>query len=180
MLRRTLMLASLATMCALPLQRAVAQVPMTSIGVAAGGTIPSGDFKDATNTGYHALLTLHVHPPLSPVGLRLDGMFNDLDVKSSTGSDGKAKVWAATANAVVSTGLLGPYFIGGVGYYHTTFSDRVLSLGDASENKFGFNGGVGVRLPLTGFSAFAEARYHYVADSQAKVRLIPISVGIEF
>jgi len=177
MLRRTLMLASLATVCALPFQSASAQVPMTSIGIAAGGTIPSGDFKDATNTGYHALLTLHVHPPVSPVGLRIDGMFNDLEMK---GIDGKAKVWAGTVNAVVSTSGLGPYFIGGFGYYHTTFPNTVLSFGDRAENKFGFNGGVGVRLPLTGFSAFAEARYHYVTDSNAKVRMIPITFGVEF
>ena len=178
MMRRTLMLASFASLCALPLKATTAQVPMTSFGIAAGGTIPSGDFKDATNTGYHALLTLHVHPPLSPLGLRVDGMFNDLDL--SGGVDGKAKVWAATANAVLGASGLGPYVIGGIGYYHTTVSGTVLSFGDPSENKFGFNGGVGVRLPLAGFSAFAEARYHYVMDSQAKVRLIPISVGFEF
>ena len=177
MLRRTLMLASFAALCALPYQAASAQVPMTSIGLAAGGTVPSGDFKDFTNTGYHALLTLHVHPPLSPLGLRVDGMYNDLALSDA---DGKAKVWAFTANAVVGSGGIGPYVIGGFGYYHTSLANTVLSLGDPSENKFGLNGGVGVRLPLTGFSAFAEARYHYVMDSQAKVRLIPISVGFEF
>jgi len=176
-MRRSLMLASLAALCILPFQASSAQIPMTSIGVAAGGTIPSGDFKDATNTGYHGMLTLHVQPPLSPVGLRIDGMFNDLAMKDI---DGKAKVWALTANAMVGAGGIGPYVIGGIGYYHTSISGQVLSFGNPSDNKFGFNGGVGVRLPLTGISAFAEARYHYITDSDAKVRLIPISVGIEF
>ena len=178
MMRRTLMLASFAALAVLPMKAATPQAPMTSIGVAAGGTIPTGDFGDGTKTGFNALLTMHVHPPLSPLGLRVDGMFNQLDL--SGGAEGHARVWAFTANAVVGAGGIGPYFIGGIGYYNTKVGNTVLSLGDASENKFGFNGGVGVRLPLTGFSAFAEARYHYVTDSNAKVRLIPISVGVEF
>ena len=177
-MRRTLMLASLAVLAVLPAKAATAQVPMTSIGVAAGGTIPSGDFKDGTKTGFNALLTLHVHPPLSPLGLRVDGMFNQLDL--SGGVDGNARVWAFTANAVMGSGGLGPYVIGGIGYYNTKITNTVLSFGDPSESKFGLNGGVGVRLPLTGFSAFAEARYHYVMSSEAKVRLIPISFGLEF
>lgn len=181
MMRRTLTLAAVLAALTLPMHRAAAQ-SITSFGVAAGATFPSGDFSDYTKTGYHALVTLDVHAPLMPVGLRIDGMFNELDLESSlVSSKGKARVWAGTANVVLNTGGLGPYLIGGLGLYHTTFSADGFTGSD--QTKFGLNGGVGIRIPLTGFSAFAEARYHRLLgtnDSDGSVALVPLTFGIVF
>ena len=181
MSRRHLVVASLAILFAAPVRQINAQ-SLTSIGVAAGATFPVSDFKDIAKTGYNAYLTLDVHAPLSPVSLRIDGMFNELDAADNSGFS-KSHVWAGTANVVFHpTDLLvaHPYVIAGLGYYHTTTSGAPLGLSDFSENKFGINGGVGVAIPLTGFRAFVEARYHHVLDSDAHVRMIPISFGVVF
>lgn len=147
-----------------------------ALGIAAGATVPTGGLGDRTNTGYHAMVTLSAHAPLTPFTLRAEGMFNSLDYKNSGGANATASahVWAATANAIYTySPVLGPYLIGGVGYYHTTESGAT-----GSANDFGVNGGVGFRLALTGFSAYAEARYHYVSGSD--VRMVPLTVGITF
>ena len=49
----------------------------TSIGFAAGASIPVGDLGDATSTGFHILGTLSFSGTASsPVGFRVDGMYN--------------------------------------------------------------------------------------------------------
>lgn len=175
MTRRTLALAILAAAIAIPAQSASAQLPI-SFGIAAGATFPSGDLGDAAKTGYHVLATIDAHAPLMPVGFRADGMFNELDLELGSG---KSRVWSGTANVVLNAGGLGPYLIGGLGVYHTTLSGGGLLTSD-SETKFGLNGGVGIRIPLTGFSAFAEARYHRLLDTDGSVALVPLTFGVTF
>lgn len=174
MTRRTLALAALAAAIALPVHIASAQLP-AHFGIGAGATLPSGDYADATKTGYHVLATLDIRAPLMPLGLRIDGMFNELDIENSSE---KSRVWVGTANAVYNMGVggVGPYVIGGLGLYHNAVSGG----GVDSETKFGLNGGIGVRIPLTGFSAFAEARYHRLLDTDGSVALVPLSFGITF
>jgi hypothetical protein len=181
MSRRSLALFALLSSFILPAATASAQ-SIASLGIAAGATLPMGDFKERTEVGYHAMLTLDVHPPLSPLGLRIDGMFNELDLKNEFSStSGKSRVWVGTANVVVNaTGGLGPYFIGGLGLYHSSLTGGVALATSRSENKFGLNGGVGVRIPLTGFHAFVEARYHKVLDSTDDVALFPLTFGLVF
>lgn len=173
-LRITAALALALSAAAFPAARAQS---MTSIGIAAGATVPTGDYGDATQTGYHGMVTLDVHPPLAPAGLRIDGMFNELAYKSSV-SSGKSRVWAATANLVVNpSGFVGPYLIGGLGVYHQTYPSSLLG-GSESTTKAGLNGGIGFRFGLTGFYAFAEARYHKVLDQPTS--FVPISFGLVF
>ena len=159
----------------------------TSLGVAAGASVPMGNFGDRTSTGYHLMLTLGVKAPLVPISLRAEGMFNEFDYNSDRGSSGgasfravekSARVWGATANAALSSsGLLGPYVIGGIGVYRVTEAVPIFG-GTQSANDFGANFGGGVRFELSGFSAYAEARYHWVGDTD--VRLLPITFGLSF
>lgn len=174
---------SLRTTAALALALCVSYVPavraqgMTSIGIAAGASIPTGDYGNQTQTGYHGMVTLDVHPPLAPAGLRIDGMFNELDYKSGV-SSGKSRIWTANANLVINpSGFVGPYLIGGLGIYHQEYPATLLS-GSYSANHAGLNGGVGFRFGLTGFYAFAEARYHKVLDQPTT--FVPISFGLVF
>src|SRR3954464_3256763 len=74
MSRKMLAVAAFALMA--PIAMAQAQF---KFGVAAGATLPSGDLSDLNETGYHLMATAGVHPPLSPVGFRVDGMFNQLN-----------------------------------------------------------------------------------------------------
>ena len=59
------------------------------------------------------------------------------------------------------------YLIGGLGTYDT-----------GSHWDTGFNLGGGFRFPLTGFSAYIEARYHSVAGGDLK--FVPVVFGLAF
>lgn len=169
---------------ALPVSTARAQI---GLGLAAGLSVPQGDFGKVAESGYHVTGLIAVGAPLIPVGLRVEGSFSEFNYKGSLGGDGeKARLLYATANAVLtSPGIIAPYLIGGFGIYHAT---AVCDLCTTSTTKGGINGGVGFRFGLTGFSAFAEARYHYIAGPsdptnggiKSSTQFIPISFGVRF
>jgi opacity protein-like surface antigen len=66
------------------------------------------------------------------------------------------------------------YGIGGVGYY----SSKEPAFDLSSQSNFGWNVGGGFRFPLTGFSAYVEARYHRI--SNADISMVPVSFGLIF
>src|SRR4051794_24882371 len=47
------------------------------LSIAAGASAPTGAFGEIHDLGYHVLVGLRVNPPVSPVGFRLEGMFNE-------------------------------------------------------------------------------------------------------
>jgi hypothetical protein len=161
---------------------AVAQAQL-SFGVAAGATLPQGDLKTGWESGYHLMATAGIKPPLAPIGLRVDGMFNEFgQVEPGTA---KLRVMALTANAVFSMPgaiVLSPYAIGGLGMYNT----KANVAGAEANGDFGFNIGAGIKFGLAGFSAFGEARYHIVKSDNTSgtandsFRFIPITFGITF
>ena len=155
-----------------------------SVGVAAGATVPVGDLGDATSTGYHVLGTLAISgTAASPLGFRIDGMYNSLSGKSS-GPD--VNIWTVNGNLVFALpgGMAAtPYLIGGAGWYNTKTDEDDAE----STNNFGLNGGIGARFALSGFSTFAEVRFHNifgekneVTDKRPSLRLIPLTFGILF
>lgn len=158
-----------------------------SLGAAAGATMPRSGFGERTSTGYHLMVTLAVRAPMLPVAFRVEGMFHEFEYNSDVGGGGgapfraverNARVWGTALNAIVtSSGLLGPYLIGGIGPYRVTEAIPVFG-GTRSSNDFGYNIGGGFRFELTGFSAYAEARYHWVGDLD--VRFLPITFGLSF
>jgi hypothetical protein len=142
----------------------------SSFSVAAGASIPTGDFGKSRDVGYHALAAVEIRPPLAPLGLRIEGMFNEFE--SSIVNTAATRVYGATGNGVIQfTPREGFYVIGGVGIY------RVERPGGDS-NELGLNVGGGYRFPLTGFSAFVEGRYHTIQNTGA--RFVPITFGITF
>lgn len=60
------------------------------------------------------------------------------------------------------------------GYYNT----RNAFVSDASDNDLGWNAGGGFRFLLTGLSAYIEARYHTVTNTD--VRFTAILFGLLF
>lgn len=167
-----------------PVAAAQAQI---SFGIGAGASIPGGDLSNATTgveTGYHVLVTAGIHPPLAPVGFRVDGMFNEFNSKSTAANPPKLRIMGVNANAVLSMpGLivLSPYAIGGVGMYQR----KSTAAGATSASDLGVNIGAGIKFGLAGFGAFAEARYHYIMAEKVgtvtpKVNFIPITFGITF
>ncbi|MGH7670160.1 MAG: hypothetical protein ACRENQ_11780, partial [Gemmatimonadaceae bacterium] len=65
---------------------------------------------------------------------------------------------------------LNAYFIGGMGIYSVT----------GNGTKPGFNGGVGIRIPLTGMTAYFEARLHKVLTDNSSYLSLPVTFGLSF
>ena len=147
-----------------------------SFGIAAGATIPTGDFGDFFDTGFHGMATLGFTPAMLPFGVRIDGMYNSLD--ASEGVDATAKVLGFSANGVLAMGgmVASPYLIGGVGFYNTDLGIG----GDDSSSDFGINIGLGARFNLSGFGTFAEIRFHNIFTEDESTRFIPLTFGIMF
>jgi len=155
----------------------------TSVGFAAGASVPVGDLGDATSTGFHALGTLAISGSAStPLGFRVDGMYNSLSGKSS-GPD--LTIWTVNGNLVFAfPGMTAtPYIIGGAGWYNVGTDEDDVD----SSNNFGLNGGIGARFALSGFSTFAEVRFHNIfgetdeiTDERPSLRVIPLTFGILF
>jgi outer membrane protein with beta-barrel domain len=150
-----------------------------SVGIAAGAALPFGDYADTNNSGYNGTVFLGVTPYGSPIGIRLDGMYNKFSGKEGFPDD---RIIAGSANVVFNLPGVGirPYLIGGVGYYNLKQDDEFAPTDDL--NKVGFNGGAGAAFPLSGFSAFLEARLHYVPldDPSVSPTFVPVTFGIVF
>lgn len=151
-----------------------AQSNTTHFNIAAGLTLPTGSFGDDNDAGYNLILGLGTKPRTSALGFRAEGIFNEFNAH---GIDEKSRVAGLTGNVTYdltsgarnNTNSL--YIIGGIGYYST----RQFRISDSN---VGWNVGGGFQFPLTGFSAYVEARYHTVSNTD--VRFVPISFGLVF
>lgn len=169
-----LALAVLATAPQLQAQASAANKP--EFGGFVGVGLPMGDFGEGVNTGWRIGGLAQFRPAALPVALRAEAgyqgfggqnnglSFNVLDVTGNAIYD-----FGATRNATTSF-----YVIGGAGVYNV---NRGVG------TNFGLNGGAGVNFNLSGFKAFAEARYHTVfADggNLDNINIIPLTFGIRF
>lgn len=158
-----------------------------SLGASAGLALPVSDLGNLVNSGYTVGVTLGIRPAASQLGFRFEGLLDEFDWQD--GIDFKRRFYAGTANLVYDlSGTLGRapssgnsggfYAIGGAGLYH--FNDVSDSFGDTQgDTNFGLNAGLGYRLPLSGFNAYLEARYHTIF-SNTNQQMIPITFGVSF
>ena len=174
-------------------QEVVSRSPI-QFGVMGGATIPTGDFNDFIKTGWNAGALLNFGFANSPVALRVDGSWNQMDYKCTDCNGEKLRLLDATADAVFSFGTKTPaqfYVLGGVGVYNfkNTGDNNNFDFSTGSTTKFGLNGGVGVKFTAGPVAPFVEARYHYVFSGNnlsnpngqsAKFQMIPISAGLTF
>jgi hypothetical protein len=177
-------------------QDAVSRSPV-QFGVMGGVTFPVGNSSDAVKTGWNAGALLNFGFANSPVGLRVDGSWNQMNYKNTSGLDLSGvhlRLLDATADAVFNVGTRSPtqfYVLGGVGVYNfkTTGSNNNFDFSSGSTTKFGLNGGVGVKFTAGPLAPFLEARYHYVfsGDSfnnnnsgSSAFQMVPISIGLTF
>jgi hypothetical protein len=163
----------------LPATAARAQLTNVHFNLGAGASIPNSDFGNAHDIGYNLVVGLGVPQRGSPLGLRIEGIYNEFAVSGA--GDLKSHTGGVTANATYDfpLGLVRPgssgnalYAIGGVGYFSTKLFD------EGSRTDFGWNLGGGFRFPLTGFAAYVEARYYSI--SNANVKFTPITFGLVF
>lgn len=153
-----------------------------SIGGMGGASVPLGDLSNGANTGYNLTGILGLNTPDLPVNFRLNLGYNNFGLKGA-GTGSNVRVWEFSGNGTYTFPVPGPsikpYLTGGLGMYNTGGSINGISTGSA--NHFGFNAGGGLIIPLSGFNAFVEARYHQVnQDNGASLKYVPITFGIMF
>jgi hypothetical protein len=145
--------------------------------IAAGAALPTGDFGRFSDVGYNLTVGIGTRQRNSQLGFRVEGLYNEFSI---SGGGGNSHAGGVTANATFDLGggglgTGGLYVIGGVGYYNT---DEPIFNVSNSQNNIGFNIGGGYRFPLTGFSAYVEARYHTIQNTD--VHFVPIVFGLVF
>lgn len=182
-MRKTLVGAVLVVLAA-GAQTAQAQVPSVVPSVKpslyAGLAVPTGDFKNSSNSGYTVGGALDLTLPVMPLAWRGEVSYTNFGIKDAFGGGSTSDV-SGRVNAVLPMHLIvaTPYIIGGVGYYHVTVSPT--GLGSSSQNKFGFNVGAGIDFPLGLLAARVEARYNHVSmDGGGTYSYVPITFGIRF
>lgn len=159
-----------------------------AIGIGGGAAIPVGKLGDVQKTGYSALIALAVGSPDLPVGLRFDGIYNNLTHATNIGTPdvpsaatGDFRVAGALVNLVYAfPGTYAkPYLIAGGGWY----GSKADTTGAKPQSNFGFNAGVGTTFGFGPAAAFIEARYHTISRSVAKggvFQFVPITFGLLF
>lgn len=177
MRRISLAVAALAMVVSASTSSAQSSKPL-SLGVSIGAAIPVGDFADVYKTGYNATVSLGLNSIGTPIGFRIDGMFNSFTDKDDLITPRPDyRIIGANANLVYALPGVGirPYLIGGAGIY----GQKADVSGAENTTDFGLNGGIGAAFPLSGFTAFVEARYHHIMSDVA-TQFIPVSFGISF
>jgi hypothetical protein len=146
-------------------------------GIAAGAVIPSGDISDGVNTGFNGTVLVGFRPAMIPLGIRLEGAYNQMGAK---GGGGNIHITSVTGNFVYKfpSETVSPYAIGGAGWCQLAVS--VTGFGTVSENHFCWNAGGGLEMQLSGFQTFIEARYNKVQSNNGSVAYIPITFGVMF
>lgn len=166
---------------------AAAQLPI-SFGVSAGATLPIGDFGGLNDAGFNFGAHARLAFPLVPIAVRAEAQHNRMKF---SGSDANTLVTSGTLNGEIDVRspvmVVSPYFTAGVGGY---FIQTVLRGATAGNNRYddvtgvGLNGGVGLRMPLAGFSGFAEVRIHWVNTPEefltGSATYVPLVVGLTF
>ncbi|MBX6330474.1 MAG: outer membrane beta-barrel protein [Gemmatimonadaceae bacterium] len=149
-----------------------------SFGVSGGATVPTGDFGDAYKTGYNISALGEYRGPAWPVAVRLEAQFQHFGADGV--ADASIKSFGGLASVVYyvpSKGLVKPYVTGGVGFFHLTTDNGSVS---DSQNKFGYDLGLGFNFQLTGFSTFVEGNWQGIQTEGSAAKMFPIRVGVRF
>ena len=160
-----------------------AQRPV-SLGLGGGVSIPSGQFRDGADIGWHALATIAVSTLMQPLGLRLDVAYNRFEFRDAPAALADENQWTGSATLNFTYRLpmtnspMSPYLISGVGAYR---SDCSLEPGCRAVTKYGWNVGLGFKLYVLGFRSFLEGRYHRTSRGEDDdVHYFPVTFGLMF
>jgi hypothetical protein len=171
-----------------------------AVGIYAGASMPTGDFKNQADVGYHG--GIFGSTTLSGnLSVRLDGAYSDFGKKTVTYSDAVAiygtKLLHTTLDAQYDLGsqteIAGgggsiPYISGGAGFYRFSFDDSCTGTGCAgtvlktAETRWGINVGGGATFFLSGFTPFVDVHYHSLSPKagEARANMILASFGLKF
>ena len=96
------------------------------------------------------------------------------------------RIVSLVMNGLINTpGLLHPYVIGGIGYYHASSTCGGCA---AKWTRPGANAGVGVHFGVGGAQAYCEVRSHYIVTRpdptpdgvDTGTWFVPVSFGVKF
>ena len=202
---KVLPLAMMAAALLITGEQAQAQFRKPQLGIYGGGTLPLGDLKDDTNTGWHAggLLKARV---TGSIDARLDvayAKFGSKEFNLGTATvNSESNLLFGTLNAELNLGpdsaaypgdnSISPYITAGPGVYRLDFEATCSGVctgfnGDAeSTMKVGVNIGAGANIPLRGFHTFAEVRYHRFSaefpstGEDGSASMLTASAGVKF
>ena len=149
-----------------------------SFGVSGGASVPTGDYGDLLKTGYNISALGEYRAPTWPVAVRLEAQYQHFGVDGA--SDASFKTFGGLASVVYyvpSKSTVKPYLTGGVGFFHATADDGSTS---DSQNKFGYDLGIGFNFQLTGFSTFVEGNWQGIQTDGTSAKMFPIRVGVRF
>jgi hypothetical protein len=156
-----------------------------ALGLGGGAAIPVGKLSDVQKTGYNAMAVLAVGSADLPIGVRFDGIYNNLrganSISGSSATNSDLRVIAALVNLVYAfPGTSAKtYILAGGGLYNS----KADVSGASSQNNAGFNAGLGATFGFGPVAAFIEARYHSISRSAAKggvFQFVPITLGFMF
>jgi opacity protein-like surface antigen len=180
-------LAGLALASVLGAAPAMAQGAEFSLGGGIG--IPLSDFDDVAKLGWHGLAGVSFVPTGSPVGIQVDGQYQQYKLDEDVVGTGslKDRLIFGTANAVYKFNTaegtrFRPYLIGGGGVYNLKTTGE-SDLGgvidtDNSVTKFGLNAGAGFDFKAGSAGLFLEGRFHNVFTEGSNLTFIPITIGV--
>ena len=179
-MKRSLFLAIVATIALVsaPAQAQLGLLKPFQLGIAGGAAQPMSDLKTTSDMGYNGTVAMAINLPFIPVGLRVDGAYNQFGQKAGAA---KLHIMSATGNVVFKLPNVGvaPYLIGGAGIYMPTVT--APGLASSTQNRLGWNAGAGVSLPVAFAKTFLEARYNNVSmKNGGSLKFVPVTFGIMF
>lgn len=168
------------------------QGPGAEFSLGGGIGFPLSDFDDVAKLGWHGLAAVSVVPTGWPVGIQVDGQYQQfkLDQDVVFRNDLKDRLILGTVNVVykfqtAEGSTFRPYLIGGGGVYNlkTTGADNIGDVvgTSGSRTKFGINAGAGFDFKAGNAGIFVEGRFHDVFNGlsgSTDARFVPVTVGI--
>jgi opacity protein-like surface antigen len=178
-MKTSMRIASALTFVAAVALPAVARAQSANFNLAGGFSLANGDFGQRNDAGYSIGVGLGMTQAGSPLSFRADGIYNEFDAKFNLGkSHAGGAIASVLYDFVMKDASFTPYAIGGVGLYSTKEADRVNG---ESETNVGWSLGAGIRIPLSGFSAYVESRYHSISSApNGGIAFAPVVFGLRF
>ncbi len=142
------------------------------LGAAFGVSFPAGGLADAHSSGFNLAGTAEYEAPGQAMGVRGELFYEHFSPKSGVAGARAVQATAAIVSAVYNFQgtQFHPYLIGGMGLYGVTGNGA----------RPGFNGGMGIRIPLSGMTAYFEVRLHKVLTDGSSYLSLPVTFGLSF
>jgi hypothetical protein len=152
-----------------------------AVALGGGAAIPVGKLSNSQRTGYNAIVALAIGVAELPLGVRFDGIYNNIRNRNDVGGAADLRVSGVLANLIFAFPGTNAkaYIIAGGGLYNS----KADISGAKAQNDFGFNGGLGATFRFGPFASFLESRYHSVSRTASKggvFQFVPITLGLLF